>query len=86
MTEGPEKKLPQETAEYYSWLLRIEWADFEKELMEIASNKSPSLILNETATWPHVYQMGAPIMRAIQHDWGHHRGCPYYLICIIYNQ
>ena len=47
MAEGPEKKLPQETAEYYSWLLRIERADFEKELTEIVSNKSPSLILNE---------------------------------------
>ena len=47
MAEGPEKKLPQETAEYYSWLLRIEWVDFEKELMEIVSNKSPSPNLNE---------------------------------------
>ena len=47
MAEGPEKKLPQETAEYYSWLLRIEWADLKKKLMEIVSNKSPSLILNE---------------------------------------
>ena len=47
MAEGPEKKLPQETAQYYSWLFRIEWADFKKDLMEIVSNKSPSLILNE---------------------------------------
>ena len=53
--EGPEKKLPQETAEYYSWLLRIERADFEKELMEIVSNKSPSLILNEIGiTWDRI--------------------------------
>ena len=36
-------------------------------------------ILNETATWPHVYQMGP-------HHGGHHRGCPHYLICIIYNR
>ena len=47
MAEGTEKKLPQETVEYYSWLLRIEQADFEEELMEIVSNKSSSLVLNE---------------------------------------
>ena len=47
MAEGREKKLPQEVAEYYSWLFRIEQADFKRELMEIVSNKSPSLILNE---------------------------------------
>ena len=41
------KEAAHETAEYYSWLLRIEWADFKKELMEIVSNKSPPLILNE---------------------------------------
>ena len=39
MAEGPEKKLPQETAEYYSWLLRIEHADFEKEVMETIIEK-----------------------------------------------
>ena len=27
----------QETAEYYNWLLRIERAEFEKELLEIVS-------------------------------------------------
>ena len=37
MAEKPEKVLPQETVEYYSWLLRIEREDFEKELMEIVS-------------------------------------------------
>ena len=47
MAEGLEKKLPQEMAEYYSWLLRIEWADFEKELMEIVSSKFSLFILND---------------------------------------
>ena len=37
MAEKPEKVLHQETVEYYSWLLRIERADFERELMEIVS-------------------------------------------------
>ena len=27
--------VPQETAEYYKWLIRIERAEFEKELLDI---------------------------------------------------
>ena len=30
--------VPQETAEYYKWLIRIEHAEFEKELLDIVSN------------------------------------------------
>ena len=30
--------VPQETAEYYKWLIRIECAEFEKELLDIVSN------------------------------------------------
>ena len=37
MAKKAEKVLSQETVEYYSWLLKIERADFEKELMEIVS-------------------------------------------------
>ena len=47
MAEGLGKKLPQETAEHYSWLLRIEQADFERELMEIVSSKSPLFITDD---------------------------------------
>ena len=31
--------LEQETAEYYQWLMWIEHAEFEKELLEIVSRK-----------------------------------------------
>ena len=30
--------VPQETAEYYKWLIRIEHAEFEKELLDIVSD------------------------------------------------
>ena len=31
--------LEQETAQYYQWLMRIEHAEFEKELLKIVSRK-----------------------------------------------
>ena len=37
MADKPEKVLPQETVEYYFWLLKIARADFKRELMEIVS-------------------------------------------------
>ena len=30
--------VPQETVEYYKWLIRIECAEFEKELLDIVSD------------------------------------------------
>ena len=31
--------VPQKTVEYYKWLIRIERAEFEKELLDIVSDK-----------------------------------------------
>ena len=31
--------VPQETAEYYKWLIRIKHAEFGKELLDIVSDK-----------------------------------------------
>ena len=31
--------LEQETAQYYLWLMQMEYAEFEKELLEIVSRK-----------------------------------------------
>ena len=36
----------QDTAEYYAWLMPIEWAEFEKELLEIVSIKNILSVLN----------------------------------------
>ena len=44
VAEKSEKVLPQETVEYY-WLLKIERADFKRELMEIVSILEIQLLL-----------------------------------------
>ena len=36
----------QETAEYYNFLLRMEWMEFEQELIEIVSINSDTIFLS----------------------------------------
>ena len=46
MAEKSEKVFPQETVEYYTWLLKIERADFKRELMHYYF-KNPTIIFQQ---------------------------------------
>ena len=45
--------VPQETVEYYKWLIRIEHAEFEKELLDIVSDNF-FLYLFARHSHPHI--------------------------------
>ena len=47
----------QETAEYYKWLIRVEQAEFEKELLGIVSNLFHHLkMIQKTLCKSQLYQ------------------------------